>query len=115
MHSIKSHLSLGLLLSLVVIFVAQWLLVSHAVRVLAEDYTGERLMHDAEGLLRSVTIDPHSHFSLDHASINPIFRRPFSGHYYHINIDGKIHRSRSLWDQELKIPNTPTSTIMQTL
>ena len=114
MRSIQSRLSVGLLLSLFTIFSVQWFLVSHAVRVLAEHYISERLMHDAEGLLRSAIIAPQGQFSLDHTSIDPIFRRPFSGHYYHITINGQIHRSRSLWDQELNIPDIHSPEVLET-
>ncbi len=113
MRSIQSRLSLGLLISLVAIFTIQWLLVNQAVRVLAEHYISERLMHDAEALLGSVDIDPQGQYFLNHTSINPIFRRPFSGHYYRINIDGQTHRSRSLWDQELSIPDTDISSTVK--
>lgn len=111
MRSIQSRLSLGLLLSLVVIFALQWIMVSHSVRLLAEHYISARLMHDAENLLRSIVITPPSQASLEQTAIDPIFRRPFSGRYYQIVIDEQTYRSRSLWDQTLNLPDpgsTPT-------
>ncbi|MDT8385136.1 MAG: sensor histidine kinase [Gammaproteobacteria bacterium] len=101
MRSIQSRLSLGLLLSLVVIFALQWIMVSHTVRLLAEHYISERLMHDAENLLRSIVITPPAQAALEQTAIDPIFRRPFSGRYYQIVIGDQTYRSRSLWDQAL--------------
>jgi methyl-accepting chemotaxis protein len=114
MRSIQSRLSLGLFLSLFLLFTVQWLLVSHAVRVLAENYISERLMHDAENLLRTIKVDAHGKFILDHASVNPVFLRPFSGHYYRITTNDQILRSRSLWDEDLKIPPIPNNDVLET-
>jgi signal transduction histidine kinase len=114
MRSIQSRLSLGLFLSLFVLFSVQWLLVSHAVRLLAENYISERLMHDAESLLRTMSVDAQGKLILDHASVNPVFLRPFSGHYYRITTDDQTLRSRSLWDQDLSIPPTPNKDVLVT-
>jgi signal transduction histidine kinase len=108
-RSIQSRLSLGLLLSLIIVFTAQWLLVSHGVRVLAEHYISERLMHDAEGMLRAINIDAQGKPGLDPSVTTPVFQQPFSGHYYRITVGEQVLRSRSLWDQDLPIPPASTA------
>jgi signal transduction histidine kinase len=97
--SLKSRLGWGLIISLVVLFVAQSVLVGVLIRGLAENRIASRLGHDAESILSAV--DPAaSGVALD-SHINPIYARPFSGHYYLVASGDDVVRSRSLWDQDL--------------
>ena len=79
--------------------------VSVSFRVLAERYILSRLEHDAESLLAALILAPPDespHLRADR--LNPIYQRAFSGHYYRIEVDNTVLRSRSLWDQDLKVP-----------
>lgn len=104
-QSIQSRLSFGLLLSLCGVFVILWLIVSYSIQQLAESYTASRLQHDIETLLSAIHFDPQNKLLLNQKRINPIYNRPFSGHYYHIQYQNKSFRSRSLWDQTLRSAN----------
>jgi signal transduction histidine kinase len=103
MHSLQFRLSIGLFVSLLLAFLILWILVNNVSRYLAESYITTRLEHDAESLLATVQIDKAGHLSLDNSRINPIYARPFSGHYYKIQSASATLRSRSLWDQDLSI------------
>ncbi|MEJ2391198.1 MAG: ATP-binding protein [Gammaproteobacteria bacterium] len=103
MRSLQLRLSLGLLLSLLLAFMLLWLLVSNASRYLAENYITTRLQHDTESLLTAVQFRNDGQLSLDHRLLNPIYQRPFSGHYYKIQSGHTRLRSRSLWDQDLVV------------
>ncbi len=100
MRAIKTQLSVGLVLSLVVMFLLQWLLVSVSIRYLAEQYVDSRLEHDTESLLAALTFSGGA-AQLDPARIDQIYQRPFSGHYYRISFAQQTLLSRSLWDQDL--------------
>ena len=104
MRSLRFRLSAGLFISLALAFVVLWFLVSNASRYLAESYIATRLEHDTESLLTSVQIDNTGTLTLDSTRVNPIYSRPFSGHYYKIQSHTSSLRSRSLWDQDLLIP-----------
>ncbi|MFK5893376.1 MAG: HAMP domain-containing sensor histidine kinase, partial [Pseudomonadota bacterium] len=106
LKSIQSRLTTGLLISLLTIFISLWLLVSESIQELAESFTASRLHHDVETLLSGVYFDQHGMLQLNQERINLIYKQPFSGHYYSIQYQQHQLRSRSLWDQALKIGNT---------
>lgn len=107
MRSLQFRLGLGLLISLLLAFVALWILVSSASRYLAEDNIATRLQHDSETLLTALQIEPNGGIRLEPTRIDPIYKRPFSGHYFKILQPHNELRSRSLWDQDIEISAPP--------
>jgi len=105
MNSIQSRLALGLSISLFSFFLLLWVLVSYNIQELAEEYTASRLEHDIETLLSAISFDQNKKITIDQARINPIYQRPFSGHYFTISYQNKVLRSRSLWDQSIELQN----------
>ncbi|WP_372592367.1 sensor histidine kinase [Guyparkeria sp.] len=94
---IQTRLTLWLLASVLVLVALFWLVTARAPVVLTENYVVDRLAHDAEVLILGV--DPTTDSPrLDPAYANPIYERPYSGHYYQIDVGGTALRSRSLWD-----------------
>ncbi len=94
---IQTRLTLWLLASVLVLVALFWLVTARAPVVLTENYVIDRLAHDAEVLTLGVdptTTPPR----LDPDYANPIYERPYSGHYYQLDIGGTTLRSRSLWD-----------------
>lgn len=113
--SLQLRLGLGLLLSLSLVFLVLWFLISHSIRSLIEDHVLTHLQHDAESLLAFVHFDEKKNPLLDVTKLNVIYQRPFSGHYYQLNqVDNKPLRSRSLWDQnlEFEIPSVSQATVL---
>ncbi len=105
MASLRGRLSGGLLISLIVILVLQWFYVSEFIGHLGEGYVESRLTHDAESILSALYIDKRGVIKLAEEKIGAIYHRPFSGHYYKIFFEGyEPVRSRSLWDNDIKIP-----------
>lgn len=102
MGSLQKRLDVGLIISLVLFFLFQWLAVSSFVRSLTEEQAAYRLQQDSEGLLIALSF-PQLRAApiLKPERIDPIYKRPFSGRYFQIEINGQVLRSRSLWDQEL--------------
>ncbi len=104
MNSLQRLLQLGLTLSLTLLMSILWWTGSLAVRGLGEDLIGSRLEHDAESLLAAISFTGAEQAPLELKYIDPIYKRPFSGHYYVIRLaDGTLHYSRSLWDQTLDL------------
>jgi signal transduction histidine kinase len=104
MRSLQSRLGLGLLLSLLVVFLILWLIVSSAIRNVAQEYIATRLEHDSETLLANLSFEANGSPVIDIARIDAIYQRPFSGHYYLIRNSAAELRSRSLWDDQLVVP-----------
>ncbi len=101
--SLKASLSAGLSASLILVFASIWLFTSTSIRDVGESYIASRLRRDSETLLTSISFKPDGAMSLDEKRIDAIYRRPFSGHYYLVETNGTVLRSRSLWDHKLEI------------
>ena len=104
MKSLQLRLSLGLCVSLMIIFFLLWRFTYHSIGHLSEQYVAMHLQHDGESLLQAINIDQQGQISLDSKRIEPVYLRPFSGQYFRIVMDYKVIRSRSLWDQDFSMP-----------
>jgi signal transduction histidine kinase len=103
-NSLEHRLHLGLAFSLIILMGLLWLFWAKSIESLTEDFIASRLEHDSEALLGAMIIG-HQHLKVRPASINQIYQRPYSGHYYAIHLqDGTETTSRSLWDFKLQIP-----------
>jgi len=106
LRSIQRRLGLGLGGALLVVglLLAQtslWLFESGLRR-----YLEDNLRDDSEALLAALVRGQNGP-QLDESRVSPAFQQPLSGHYFHINVDGKTWRSRSLWDSTLPLPEKP--------
>lgn len=101
MSSLKSRLTWGLMLSLIVLLLLQWAIVSYTINKFAEGQLIQRLQHEAETLLAGTHFDSHGIMTLDARNLSAIYQRPFSGHYYVIISGQQRQISRSLWDTNL--------------
>ncbi len=113
MRSLQSKLGSGLVLSLIAVFSLLWLLTSLSVQYLAEQYIASRMRHDAEMLLSTLRLDTTDNMILDESAISPVYKKPFSGHYYLITSKKQVISSRSLWDQQLKPVEIETGEVFQ--
>lgn len=111
--SIRHRLSLSLAFSLSLVFVLLGIGVSVSFQWLTESYLHSRLEHDQESLLAALQSTPEGGFQLRAERMNPIYSRPFSGHYYRIQAADQVLRSRSLWDQELAVPTVAVGQSIQ--
>jgi len=104
LKSIQTRLNLGLGLYLVITFLVIGLAGSHGMRLLVEQWLITRLEHDAETLLISLRVDAQGQVALNPVFQDPIYHRPYSGHYYLVEGGEVQFRSRSLWDAEIEVP-----------
>ncbi len=101
MRSIQSRLGLGLAVSLVAVFVLQWLLVSVSLQRLSEAGLSAHIGHDIDNLLAGLGFDAAGRLQLAPERIERTFQQPFSGSYFRVTSGAQVIRSRSLWDQDL--------------
>lgn len=101
MISLKQRLSISLAASLALFFVALSFVVSHEIEALSENNMISRLQHDQEQVLAALRWSPENGPKLNQDGIPVIYQRPFSGHYFQIDVAGRPLRSRSLWDERL--------------
>jgi signal transduction histidine kinase len=110
LRSLERRLQLGLGVSLVLLLGLLWWSGALAVRQLTEQFVLSRLEHDAEQVLAAYAMAGRvaggaAGDGLAPGRIPPVYRKPFSGHYYLVRLpDGTEDRSRSLWDQDIDVP-----------
>jgi len=100
MPSIQARLATGLLISLVVLLIAQWIVVERSIGKLSEQFIISRMLHSNDLLVAAITISGES-IALDQSRVDPVYNKPFSGFYYSIKYAQQEFRSRSLWDESL--------------
>ena len=108
MKSLQLQLGIGLLISLISVFIALWWLTSSSIRNLAEEYVASHLAHDAESIVEAVHFDDRNTPTLEGDQVEPVYLQPFSGQYYQVISAGRVLRSPSLADQNLTIPTLAT-------
>ncbi|WP_295539170.1 sensor histidine kinase [uncultured Thiohalocapsa sp.] len=99
--SLENRLNLGLGLSLALLIGAAWWLGHMALHRTTDAYVLSRLEHDTQALLgRLERIDDVAGAG---QQLLPVYRQPFSGHYFKVLTGAQVVRSRSLWDQDLEV------------
>lgn len=104
MRSLNRRLGIGLALTLLLLALAQWWLVTVTVKEFAGDHVHSRLQHDADSLLGALQTAEDGSLELNPSRINGVYDVPFSGHYYRVIAGDKEIISRSLWDFDLELP-----------
>jgi signal transduction histidine kinase len=100
-RSLQSWLTTSLVVTLVVLFVLIWVGGSYAIGRIVDQQVTTRLEHDMEALAAALRFDADGRAVIKHDLLSPVFRKPFSGHYFRIAAGTEVVRSRSLWDQDL--------------
>lgn len=102
MASLKTRLSLGLTLSLIILLTLQWAIVSFAIHNFTHQQLAQRLQQESETLLAGTDFNAQGQLSIDVNRISAAYQRTFSGHYYLILANEQRVTSRSLWDSNLE-------------
>lgn len=106
MRSIAARLGISLFISLLLAGVlvgqaALWWLDREQRQI-----TAGQLRDEAASVLAAMVSGPDG-LILEQEMLDPAYRRPLSGRYFVVLIDGQRWRSRSLWDARLPLPDNP--------
>lgn len=104
MISLRDRLGIGMVATVIVVFVAQWLLVTTAISAVVERYVESRLGHDADSVIAAVDVQSGGAQLRLANTVGAIYQQPLSGHYFRVASPQSVERSRSLWDQDLVVP-----------
>lgn len=103
MKSLQLRLAIGLFISLIIVFVTLWWLISHTLRNLAEESVAEHMEHDALSILAALSTDSGNNIVLDDERVEPIYLVPFSGDYYQVITGKQVIHSRSLRGESFSV------------
>ena len=87
----------------------QWFVADRAIVHLVENEMESRLRHDADSLLASLRIGDRGQILCDPRTPGTIYARPYSGHYYVIDADGRRLSSASFGSAEPFDPRALTT------
>ncbi|MDF3196288.1 sensor histidine kinase [Pseudomonas sp. 1928-m] len=105
MRSIQRRLSLGLISVLLIVGL---LLVQSSLWLFdrsLRSYLQTTLQDETQTLLGAIVRGPNG-LQLDERRLSAAFKRPYSGLYFRIDLEGQSWRSRSLWDRDLHLNET---------
>lgn len=104
MRSLRSRLLRTLTVMLALLFLAEWGVLSVAIRTVSEGQMLMHLEHDGEALLGALQVEPGGASRLDARGVEMVYQRPDSGHYFVMRVqDGQAFRSPSLGDFVLEL------------
>lgn len=101
--SLQQRLSLGLVALLMVFGIALMQLTVWLVDEGLRRYLSAEMEQESQTLLRALVRDQDD-FVLDEKRLSASYSRPFSGHYFLVQLEESTLRSRSLWDHGLSAP-----------
>ncbi len=104
--SIQRTLALGLGASVAAVALVLGLIAVLLLDSAVRDYARAGLEDDAVNVLAALERQPQG-LTLNSAALLPVFQTPLSGRYFALHAEGRILRSRSLWDSELPLPAQP--------
>jgi len=107
MVSLRQRLIVSLAASLAIFFILQTWMIGNEVEDLGERNLLSRLQHDQEQILAALEWNPPAAPGMRLSLVPAIYARPFSGHYFQLDIAGHSLRSRSLWDEKLPALDAP--------
>ena len=114
MNSLRNRLSFGLIVSLMVLLLAQWWLSSRAIENLLEKQLLDQLQQDSEALLAGVEFDATGALALSTSGLVPAYQQPYSGTYFALQHQVDVRYSRSLWDADFSVPTPSGSEVFTT-
>lgn len=114
MNSLRNRLSFGLIVSLMVLLLAQWWLSSRAIENLLEKQLLDQLQLDSEALLAGVEFDAAGALALSTSGLVPAYQQPYSGTYFALQHQAEVRYSRSLWDADFNITRPEGSSVFIT-
>jgi signal transduction histidine kinase len=108
MRSLRKRLTLGVVFILLLVFIGQWATLHYAIGKVAKDQVVKHLEHDGTTLLQATEIAPDGVITINEFFVEEVYRRPGSGHYLVVFLDGKqVYASPSLGGQTLETAAVP--------
>jgi signal transduction histidine kinase len=107
MRSLQWRLSTGLIVSLVLLFIAMAISFDYSSRYLVQGFVSTRLDHDAEVLLAELKRNTLGQPVIRPHDAPPIYARPLSGHYYRVDLAEHVLQSPSQDGRDFLVRSPP--------
>lgn len=73
-----------------------------------QDYVLTRLQHDAESLISLIQQDENRKWRINDSHMSTVYNRVSSGHYYRVSVNDQVITSRSLFDTQFPVSDSPS-------
>ena len=103
MKDLRTRLNAGLGLILTLGFGVQWALRSYVTPLITEHQMLTRLDHDIDGLRNSISFHSDDGLVIDLARQLPVYRQPYSGHYFIVESGNNRQTSPSVGKAEVEM------------
>ena len=102
LYSLEKAIRYRLVAVVIPLMVALIFLVHLSVHLLVDGIIVDRLKQDSESLISSL-VEEEQGWRVEHRYLPHVYQRVRSGHYYLLQWDKNLIRSRSLWDKEVDV------------
>ncbi len=111
-NSIRTTLTVTLVVSLTIMFLLFWWVVSNALHELTANYLEDRMELEIASILAELALNEADTIILNNEHVDALFHFSFSGYYFQITFEGQgtsqILHSKSLGAFTLTLPTLPT-------
>lgn len=107
MRELRTKLNVGLGLILTLGFGVQWGLRNYLTPLIAEQQMMTRLDHDIDGLRNAISFNTDDGLVIDLAKQLPVYRQPYSGHYFIVESGNDRQASPSMAGAGVQMPSVP--------
>ncbi|RQW82681.1 MAG: sensor histidine kinase, partial [Methylococcus sp.] len=113
MRELRTRLNVGLGLILSLGFGVQWGFRNYVTPLIAEHQMLTRLDHDIDGLRNSIGFDADDGLVIDLAKQLPVYRQPYSGHYFIVESGNDRQASPSVSVAEVQMRSVLPGEVLQ--
>jgi len=108
MYSLKKSIARNLIINMVLVMSGLTIILYFSMQQILQDYVLTRLQHDAESLVSLIQQDENKKWQVNDSHMSTVYNRVSSGHYYRVSVNDQVITSRSLFDSEFPVSDSPS-------
>jgi signal transduction histidine kinase len=108
MYSLKKSIARNLIINMILVMSGLLIILYFSMQQILQDYVLTRLQHDAESLISLIQQDENRKWRINDSHMSTVYNRVSSGHYYRVSVNDQVITSRSLFDTQFPVPDSPS-------